>query len=104
MATNLASAPAAPEQRIVLDNISWHTYETFLREFDERPIRITYDEGSLEIMTVSLGHERFGCFLARMIGVLTLELYFPLVSGGSTTLKKKLKLKGLEPDECFWIK
>jgi Uma2 family endonuclease len=104
MATDLASASETKPQRIVLDNISWNAYETFLREFDERPIRLTYDEGSLEIMTLSLGHERFGCFLARMIGILTLELTLPLVSGGSTTLRKKLKLKGLEPDKCFWIK
>jgi Uma2 family endonuclease len=103
MVTDLATAPPQ-QQRIVLDNISWHTYETFLREFDKRPIRITYDEGSLEIMTLSLGHENLGWFLGRLIAVLTLELNMPLMGGGSTTLKKKLKLKGLEADNCFWIK
>jgi Uma2 family endonuclease len=103
MATDLAT-PAVQQQRIVLDNISWHTYETFLREFDERPLRITYDEGILEIMTLSFGHENLGWFLGRLIAVLTLELELPLVGGGSTTLKRKLKLKGLEADDCFWIK
>src|SRR5579864_3625051 len=104
MATELVESLAARPQRLLLDNVSWHTYETFLREFDERPLRITYDDGSLEIMTLSLGHEHYGCFLSRMIGILTLELALPLLSGGSTTLKRELKLKGLEPDACFWIK
>jgi hypothetical protein len=35
---------------------------------------------------------------------LALELNMPLSTGGSTTLKQSLRRKGLEPDECFWIK
>jgi Uma2 family endonuclease len=91
-------------RQILLENISWETYERLLREVGERHIRMTYDNGDLEIMTLSFGHENVAELLARLVGMLTLVLNVPMQSGGSTTLKKKLTRKGLEPDKCFWIK
>jgi Uma2 family endonuclease len=38
-----------------------------------------------------------------MIEAMTEELDIPIRSGGSTTFKKELQKKGLEPDECYWI-
>jgi Uma2 family endonuclease len=89
---------------VLLENISWETYERLLREAGERHIRMTYDNGDLEIMTLSFGHENVDTLLGRFIETLTLELNISIRSGGSTTLRKKLKRKGLEPDECYWIK
>ncbi|MBI3822033.1 MAG: Uma2 family endonuclease [Planctomycetes bacterium] len=66
-------------------------------------MRVTYDRGELEIMTLSLEHESYGSFLGDMIRVLTLELDIPIRSGGSTTFRRILKKKGLEADECYWI-
>jgi Uma2 family endonuclease len=93
-----------PLERIVLHDISWETYESILREIGASHYRLTYDEGDLEIMTLSFGHENAGRWLGRLIFLLALELQIPLCSGGSTTLKRSLRKKGLEPDECFWIK
>src|SRR5437016_3795766 len=92
------------EGSVLLENVAWETYERLLREAGERHIRMTYDNGDLEIMTLSFGHENLGEIIARFIAILTLELGMSLRSGGSTTLRKKLKRKGLEPDKCFWIK
>ena len=92
------------EQRIVLHNVSWQGYETLLREIGECQVRMTYDEGDLEIMTLSFGHENAGEWLGQLIFFLALELKIPICSGGSTTLKKSLRRKGLEPDKSFWIK
>ncbi|MBM4069987.1 MAG: Uma2 family endonuclease [Planctomycetes bacterium] len=92
-----------PAERIVLPRISWEAYETLAREIGERHIRLTYDEGDLEIMTLSFGHENAGEWLGRLIFFLALELRLSLCSGGSTTLKKALCRKGLEPDKSFWI-
>ena len=61
---------ARDEQSILLENISWETYERLLDEIGERPIRLTYDNGSLEIMTLSLGHESYSEFLGRMVVML----------------------------------
>ncbi len=88
----------------LLENVSWGTYERLLREAGERHIRMTYDNGELEIMTLSLGHESAGEIIGALIRALALVLGLPLRSGGSTTLRKKLKRKGLEPDKCYWLK
>src|SRR5258706_240581 len=36
---------------LVLHGVSWELYEHLLREIGERPLRITYDNGELEIMS-----------------------------------------------------
>jgi Uma2 family endonuclease len=41
--------------------------------------------------------------LGRLVLVLTEELKLPVMAGGSTTMRRKLKKKGVEADECFWI-
>ena len=92
-----------PPQHIVLDGISWSAYEMLLRDLEGRRLRITYDCGRLEIMAVSHRHEYGKKLLARFVESMTLELDIPIHPGGSTTFKKELLKKGLEPDECYWI-
>jgi len=94
--------PETP-QRLVLDGVSWNTYETFLRELEGRHLRLTYDRGTLEIMGLSHRHEFGKTLLGRFVEGLTLELDIPIHPGGSTTFKNELLEKGLEPDECYWI-
>ena len=48
----MATAQLAYERSILLENISWETYETLLREAGERHLRMTYDNGDLEITLV----------------------------------------------------
>ncbi len=74
-----------------------------LEDLGDRQIRLTYDRGSLEIMTLSAPHESPKRCLARMIETLTEELNIPIPSGGSQTFRSQLKEKGLEPDECYWV-
>ncbi len=94
---------AVAEQRILLHDVSWQTYEALLREFDCRPIRLTYDRGALEIRTLSHGHEHSAHLLGRLVEALTVELNVPIHSGGSTTFHQEAKQRGLEPDECYWV-
>jgi len=90
------------ETRILLSNISWDIFEA-LGASDCAGIRFTYDRGCLEIMSPSPEHEWFHRLLGRMIESLTEELNIPIRSGGATTLKIKLKQRGLEPDECYYV-
>src|SRR5260221_3831993 len=91
-------------QRLVLYGEPWETYVRLLRIFDERRhLRITYDRGALEIMTLSPEHEQWKRLIGRLIETLTEELGLPLAEYGSMTIKRRKKLRGLEPDECFWI-
>ena len=98
----MATAAFPGGQRLLLDDVSWQGYENLLKEFDGRPIRLTYDEGDLEIRTLSFGHESYSWILGRLIATWTEELNIPLRAGKSTTLKLKRKKKGLEGDQCFW--
>lgn len=91
------------EQRLLLSGVSWQQYELFLATLgDDFPgLRLSYLEGNLEIMTTSPEHEE----LKKIIGML-LELYFQecrirFHAMGAATFRKALKMRGLEPDECY---
>jgi Uma2 family endonuclease len=87
-----------------LEGVSWDEYESLLEQANERPIRFTYDNGRLEIMTLSYEHEWNSRLIGRFVSYLAIVLDMPFQCGGSTTMKRKLKKKGLEPDDCFWFK
>jgi Uma2 family endonuclease len=100
--TALSSLPAG--RCLLLSNVNWKMYTQLLRAFAERPgIRLTYDRGELEIMAPLLMHDDDTWFLGDLIFVLTEELGLPLKRGGSTTLRRRLRRRGVEADACFWI-
>ncbi|HEV8604932.1 MAG TPA: Uma2 family endonuclease [Tepidisphaeraceae bacterium] len=107
--TRLASKPPQPTisldeaQHFVLDNVSWDFYERLLKEIGNRPIRVTFDNGMLEIMAPLSEHEIPRGFLGWMIKTLALLTNRPMISGGSTTFRRREKQKGLEPDDCFFF-
>ncbi|HWE40584.1 MAG TPA: Uma2 family endonuclease [Isosphaeraceae bacterium] len=108
---DLAIATAAPPrarttddgQRFVLRGVNWKVYNAILGALGDRPIRLTYDRGNLELMSPSHAHESGGYLLGRMIEILSLELDIPIKGGGSTTFRREDLDRGLEPDECYWI-
>ena len=92
------------EQRTVLYNLSWDTFEALLRDTGEhRGSRFAYDCGTLEIMTPLFEHENPKSNLGNLIIALAEELYIEIRSAGSTTLKRKSLAKGIEPDSCYYI-
>jgi Uma2 family endonuclease len=99
----VTTIPEMPPYQLMHD-VPWETYELVLHALDDRHLRITYDEGELEIMTLSFEHESEDALLRRFIDMLTYELDIDIQSGGSTTMRRSLKRKGLEADECYWIK
>jgi Uma2 family endonuclease len=87
-----------------LSAIDWRTYSRLLRTFAEQPrVRMAYDHGELEIMSPLLEHDYDGRFLGDLVVALTDELGLQLKRGGSTTLRRRLRQRGIEPDESFWI-
>jgi Uma2 family endonuclease len=87
-----------------LSGIDWRTYVRLVRAFAERPgVRLAYNRGELEIMSPLLEHDDVSRFLGTLVFVLTEELNLPLKRGGSTTLRRRKRKKGIEADECFWI-
>jgi Uma2 family endonuclease len=96
--------PAAPgELRFVLPGIGWEGYEKLLEILGDRPIRVTYDRGNVELMLPLFEHEEGSSLLAQMIVVLTDELGIPRKSARSTTLRLEALDRGLKADESYYL-
>src|SRR2546423_1122100 len=104
MSQRLSVVNPAAGQSLLLSGVDWHTYTRLLRAFAERPaVRLTYDRGELEIMSPLLKHDDDAEMLGRFVVALTEELKLPLKHGGSTTLRRRKRHRGIESDECYWI-
>jgi len=91
-------------RRLVLQDVDWRTYGRLLRALDARPsLRMTYDRGVLEIMTLSPEHESLKYLIGRLIDAASEELQLEIAGGGSTTFRRRRAARGLEPDNCYWI-
>ena len=104
MTATLQPPPQAHEPRNMLHGISWETYERLVSEVGERPaLQMTYDQGSLEICETSSAHAIARKQVGRLIPMMCFQLSIPYKCGGSFTHKRADLLKGIEPDECYWI-
>ncbi len=101
MTAGLTAIPTTP---VVLRGISWSTYQGLMHDLEAEPAkRLTYDQGTLEIMVPSAPHERYKRCLGRLVEVVTEETNTEIASLGSTTSSREDLQKGLEADECFYI-
>ena len=90
--------------RVLLRGVSWETYERLLDEHHESAgPRFTYDDGYLEIMTLSLEHEDPNRILASLVELILCEWDVDFLSSGSNTFKSAFLKKGFEPDTSFYI-
>jgi Uma2 family endonuclease len=103
MATAAPAKLQGAAQRFVLHDIDWEGYQTFLKVLEDRPIRLTYDRGTLELMTPLSIHERYKALIGRMIDAITEELDVRMVAVGSTTFYREKLKRGLEPDQCYYF-
>lgn len=96
------SVPA--EQRVILKNVSWQTFERLLADLGEdRATRLAYYEGFLEIVTPLGEHENNNRFIESLVGAIADELNLNLKKFGSLTLKRESMQQGAEPDSCYYI-
>ena len=86
-----------------MQGVSWETYESLLRDLGNDGPRMAYDRGLLEIISPSKKHEKFKKLVARLIEAYTEELGIDIGSTGSTTFKLRMKERGLEPDESYYV-
>ncbi|MBD2776936.1 Uma2 family endonuclease [Iningainema tapete] len=92
------------EGKILLKNVSWQEFEDILVEMgNNRPTRIAYDRGNLEIVMPLPEHEYFKDIISDLIKDLAEELDLDYECLGSTTWKRFDQLAGVEPDNCFYI-
>lgn len=100
----MVTALSASEQKIILHNVRWETYESLLADhLDNSAPRFTYDRGELEIMSPSSQHEEYNRTVSLFVEVLAEELNVDTRNLGSTTFKREDLGRGFEPDSCFYI-
>ncbi|MCI0681444.1 MAG: Uma2 family endonuclease [Gemmataceae bacterium] len=91
------------DQRFLFRDADWEMYEGLLHLLGDRPIRLTYDRGVLEIITLSFRHEKLSGLIDKLLDALADELNLDKQSGGSTTFRRQDLDRGLEPDECYYF-
>lgn len=104
IATPISQIELAPGSAVTIAGLSWTTYEALLQELGEdRPTRIAYDRGVLEIRILGEPHEIINRLLAKIITMLAMELGMEANDFGSVTLNRAELERGIEPDSCFYI-
>src|SRR5260370_223379 len=87
-----------------IDDVPWEEYENLLADLGESyAVRIFYDRGRMEIMAPGSAHEKSKSVIHTLVAVLRDVLDIDVESLGSTTLKREIKARAAEPDDCFYI-
>lgn len=105
MAAAVSTPAGAPrpgaEERFLLHDVPWSLYLAMRDALDDTGVRMTYLQGSLELMSPSALHEEAKKLLARLLEAWADERDVDLRGFGSTTFRREAKKRGLEPDECY---
>lgn len=100
----MATVLSQLEQRIILENISWDTYERLLEAHRDRSApRFTFDRGRLEIMSPSPVHEQIKDTTVLLVNIIAEGMDIDALGLGSTTFQREDLDRGFEPDGCFYI-
>src|SRR6185503_17637394 len=98
----IAHLPAGAALR--MDDVTWEEYEQLLADLgDGYAVRIFYDQGKMEIVASTSIREKSKSIINTLAHVLSDELDIDVEGCGSTTFRERLKAKGAEPDECFYV-
>ena len=92
------------EQKSIITGVSWEDYEQLLNRLgNSLRYRITYLDGTLEIMSPSRRHEVSKKNIARLLEAYLDQAEIDYWGLGSTTFRKQNQKSGKEPDECYCI-
>jgi len=103
MSTIDKTAIEPPETRIVMHDVAWATYVELADQRRGSVPRMTYDEGTLELMSPKRIHENIGCLIGRMIEAYSEEKAIEVISLASTTVRRADLKKGYEADESYYV-
>lgn len=92
-------------ESLLSNNVPWKTYEKILDLRDrERPrAKLNFDRGRLEVMTKSIGHERYAAAFEHLVLCLADAFDLPLVDCRETTVRREDVDAGFEPDVWFYV-
>lgn len=100
----ISARPVPPvENRLLLRHIAWPGYRVIADAFTGVSVRITYDQGTLEIMTKSGTHETWKSFIGRLIFALAEESDQVIRGCGEMTCERDDLGRAVEPDDCYYL-
>lgn len=92
------------ERRMVFWDLDWSRYQTIRQAIgNDRNVRLTYDQGVLEVTMPLEDHEFAVRMIALFIRVLVVELDMNVKTMGSTTLDREILDRSAEPDNAYYI-
>ena len=91
------------ETRTRLENISWATFIALSEDRRGSVPRMTYDEGTLELMSPRRQHENIGRLIGRVVETYTEQRMIEIQSVASTTFKRRDLSKAFEADESYYV-
>jgi Uma2 family endonuclease len=100
----LVAAGAEPREDhfVHLHGVTWADYLRVLKIRGERSApRITYVEGTLEIMSPSRTHDEIKSYIGCLVEAWCLERGIEFTPYGAWTLKSRRDERGVEADECY---
>ena len=86
-----------------LQSVKWSTYLALADESEDRRKRMTFYEGTLEIMSPSKLHENAANLIGRLVEAFTEELEIEVCSVKSTTFRRTDLECGFEADESYYV-
>ncbi|MHC5539584.1 Uma2 family endonuclease [Singulisphaera rosea] len=101
--TTLITPTRTIRSGVILRQVGWEGYEALLNIVANRPVRLTYDRGDLELMAPPPIHELYRTLIGEIIALVCNELDIPRIGQGSTTFRRKDVDRGLEPDQCYYF-
>jgi Uma2 family endonuclease len=105
----MATAPSARTeareavQRFLIHSVHWNIYESLLRELGDRPIRLTFDRGDLELMSLPDEQNLYTRLVDKLVKTLAEVTKTPLKCGKRLIFKRHELERGLEPDRYYYI-
>ena len=102
-------ASTLPDSRLVLPlhGVSYDFYEQVRKAPANRLLRMTYHNGTLEIMSPQYRHEKHSRRIGLVVLAVTSVLAIPCQGTGSTTFgrrgRRRFKGWGKEPDQSFYL-
>lgn len=89
---------------LVIQQASWDDYECLLQDLRDRPsLRVSYDQGRLEIMSPLPEHEEYGRCIDMLVRAFAQAHKIKVQNYGGATWKSQSLNRGVEPDCCYYV-
>lgn len=104
MTTQLAEITSIQEQLFVLPGChSWQQFKEIKALMSEIPVRISYFDGCIELMTIGEQHEIIKTILGFLLEFYLCKMGINFIPVGSATREDETRQASFEPDESYYI-